>query len=68
MFSRNVGTVDRWLRVVLGIVLLATIALIDGPAQWIGLIGIIPLVTGLAGTCPLYRVFGLSTCPVSRAS
>ena len=67
MMVRNVGTIDRVLRVVVGVALLATIFLIDGSAQWIGLVGIIPLVTGLFGTCPLYRVFGLSTCPVSPA-
>ena len=65
MFARNVGSIDRWLRIALGVVLLATIFLIDGTAQWIGLVGIIPLVTGLFGFCPLYRLFGLSTCPVA---
>ncbi len=65
MVARNVGNIDRVLRVVLGIVLLATIALIDGPAQWIGLVGLIPLATGLVGTCPIYSVFGIRTCPVS---
>ena len=67
MAARNVGNIDRVLRIVVGIALLATIALIEGPLQWIGLVGLVPLLTGLVGTCPLYRLFGISTCPVSAA-
>ncbi len=64
MIARNVGTLDRVLRIVLGVVLLTAIAFIDGPWQWIGLVGIIPLATGLIGSCPLYSLFGLRTCPM----
>ena len=67
MLERNVGTVDRVLRVIVGVVLLATIFLIEGSAQWIGLVGLVPLFTGLFGTCPLYRLFGISTCPATAA-
>ena len=68
MIERNVGTIDRTLRVVVGVVLLVTIFLIDGPAQWIGLVGLVPLLTGLVGTCPIYRLIGVNTCatPASR--
>ncbi len=68
MTARNVGNIDRVLRVVVGVALLATILLIEGPWQWIGLIGLVPLLTGLVGTCPLYRIFGFSTCPVSATN
>jgi hypothetical protein len=59
-FVHNEGTVDRVARVVLGLFLLSMVFF--GLETWLGLIGIVPLVTGLAGTCPLYTLFGLSTC------
>ena len=62
----NEGTVDRILRVVLGIALLAWV--LTGPQEgWrlLGWIGIVPLVTGLVGFCPLYRLLGFRTCPIS---
>ncbi len=60
--SKNEGTVDRVLRVILGLVLLSLVFV--GPQTLWGLIGIIPLVTGLVGTCPVYSVLGISTCKV----
>ena len=59
-FAHNEGTVDRVIRVVAG---LAGISLVFfGPKTLLGLIGFIPLVTGLAGNCPLYSLFGVNTC------
>ena len=58
--TRNEGTVDRTLRVVLGLVLIA-LALTGRFTPW-GWIGVIPLLTGLVGTCPLYSLFGINTC------
>jgi len=55
----NEGTVDRAVRVVLGTVLLATVFV--GPRTWLGWVGIVPLVTGLVGFCPLYRLIGMGT-------
>lgn len=60
--SRNEGTVDRVLRVVLGLVLLSLTVV--GPQSLWGLIGLVPLVTGLVGYCPVYTLFGLRTCPL----
>jgi len=60
-FKTNEGTADRILRIVAGIVLLSLTVV--GPKTSWGFVGLIPLVTGLAGTCPLYSVFGLNTCP-----
>lgn len=62
----NVGTLDRTIRVILGVVLLALVFL--GPKTAWGWIGIIPLVTGLIGFCPAYRLLGLRTCPLGRRS
>ena len=61
-FKINEGTVDRILRVIAGIGLLSLTVL--GPKTSWGLVGLVPLVTGLAGTCPLYTLLRLSTCPM----
>lgn len=64
MLTKNVGKLDRIVRVALGLALLvAYFALPDSAIRWLFLIGIIPLVTGLASFCPLYTILGLSTCP-----
>lgn len=60
--TRNEGNLDRALRIILGLVLLSLVFV--GPQTLWGLIGIVPLATGLIGFCPLYRIVGLSTCPV----
>lgn len=61
---RNEGSIDRILRVVFGLALLSLIFI--GPKTMWGLVGLIPLLTGLAGYCPLYRVLGFSTCPMKK--
>ena len=63
----NVGFIDRVLRVIVGVALLAwALGFIPGVAASVwGWIGVIPLLTGLAGNCPLYSILGMSTC--SRA-
>lgn len=60
-FTRNEHTLDRSVRVVLGLGLISLVFV--GPQTPWGLIGLVPLLTGFAGTCPLYSVLGLSTCP-----
>ena len=59
----NEGSIDRVLRIVLGLGLLSLMFV--GPQTLWGLVGLVPLVTGVVGFCPLYRVFGLSTCPLN---
>ena len=58
----NVGGIDKALRIIVGIGLLSLLFLVAGPAKWWGLIGLVPLGTGLLNFCPLYGLFGLSTC------
>ena len=58
--SRNVGGIDRILRIIAGLVLIALAA--TGTVGWWGWIGLVPLGTGLLGTCPAYRLLGLNTC------
>ena len=59
----NVGGIDRPLRIVVGILLLALVFVLEGNARWLGLIGLLPLATGLFRFCPAYALFGMSTCP-----
>lgn len=61
---KNAGTLDRTIRIVLGLSLLA-LAFV-GPKTAVGYVGLVPLLTGIVGFCPLYRLVGLSTCPVPR--
>lgn len=58
--QKNVGTVDRALRAVIGIVLIALVFV--GPQTPWGWVGIVPLATALIGFCPAYRLVGLNTC------
>jgi hypothetical protein len=69
MFATNVGTVDRVLRIILGAALLVWFFVDRGEGLWhfAKLIGIVPLATGLFGTCPLYSLLGISTCPMKKA-
>jgi hypothetical protein len=60
--KRNVGTVDRVIRIVAGLALISLIFVVEGNARWWGLVGLLPLATGLAGWCALYLPFGIDTC------
>ncbi len=67
--STNVGGIDRILRIVAGIALLL-FAITGVPAtgfNWVGWIGVVPLLTALIGFCPLYRLVGVDTCKVKNA-
>lgn len=56
--KKNMGKADRWIRVILGLVIIGAGIYFK---SWWGLIGIIPLATSLISTCPLYLPFGIST-------
>ncbi len=66
MFAKNVGGIDKILRIVVGALLVLAYFLTDGPYSWLYLLGIIPLVTGLLGTCPVYSLIGVNTCPMKK--
>lgn len=62
--STNVGSIDRVLRIVVGLALIAwALGFLPGvaPSQW-GWIGVVPLLTAILGYCPAYSIVGLSTC------
>ena len=60
----NVGTIDRVLRIVAGLVLIALAA--TGTVGWGGWLGVVPLATGLLRFCPAYTLLGINTCPLKR--
>lgn len=61
--KRNVGCIDRVLRIVVGIALIALAA--TGTVGWWGWLGAIPLASGLFRLCPLYSLLGINTCTTS---
>ena len=63
---KNEGTIDRIIRVIVGLGLLSLT--VFGPQTLWGLIGVIPLLTGLLGVCSAYMLFGFRTCSVSPKS
>jgi hypothetical protein len=62
MSAQNVGTGDRVARVVLGLAMLMLYFVLNGATRWVSLLGLVPLVTGLAGYCPMYSLVGFRTC------
>jgi hypothetical protein len=59
----NVGGIDKILRIVAGLALIAW-ALMGGPVwAWVG---VVPLATGAIGWCPAYNLFGMNTCPTKK--
>ena len=61
----NVGLIDRTLRIVVGLLLIAYAIPLGFPQtgwNWVGWIGVVPLLTAVFGVCPAYSLFGISTC------
>ena len=59
--KQNVGNTERIIRIVAGLAVLSLLFLVDGNLRYLGFIGLIPLVTGILGYCPLYSIFKFST-------
>lgn len=64
MLKTNEGMLDRAIRVVLGLVLLAVAY--TQQITWLYVVAAVALVTGAVGFCGLYSLFGMSTCPVKK--
>ncbi len=62
--TKNVGGIDRVLRIVVGLVLIALAA--TGTVGLWGYVGVVPLLTGLVGWCPPYAIFGWNTCATKQ--
>ena len=67
--STNIGAIDRILRIIVGLALIAFALGFLAPGAsyaWLGWIGVVPLLTAVVGSCPLYSLLGFSTCPVEK--
>lgn len=64
--QRNMGVADRSIRAIIGVALLSLLVLSESNARWFGLIGLAPLLTSVAGWCPLYAALGIKTCDTNR--
>ena len=64
----NVGGVDKILRIVVGLGLLSLILILEGNARWWGLVGIVPLATGLINFCPLYTFLGFNSAAKGKSA
>lgn len=63
MLKKNIGNVERVIRIVVGLALIAGYFVSGGGAySWLYLLGIVPLATGLIGSCPPYTLLGINTC------
>ena len=62
----NVGGIDRVVRILAGIGILSLVFILEGSARYWGLVGLLPLATGVFRFCPAYALFGLNTCPMER--
>lgn len=60
----NIGTFDRALRIAVGLILIGLG--LSGVIGWWGLIGLVPLATGLFRSCPAYSLLGINTCKTKR--
>ena len=63
----NVGGIDRTLRIVVGLAVLALFFVLEGNARYWALLGFVPLFTGIFRYCPAYSLIGVNTCPMKRA-
>lgn len=66
VMPNNTASWDRIVRVIAGLLLVSLVFV--GPQTPFGWLGLIFVVTGAVGFCPLYRIFGISTCPVNKTT
>ena len=62
--KKNVGSIDKVIRLVLAVGLFSLFFMLEGNARYWAIAGFVPLLTGLVNTCPIYTIFGLSSCPL----
>ena len=64
---KNVGNLDRTIRLILGVIVLSLFFILDGGLRWVSLFGLVLIGTALIRTCPLYIPFGLSTLKKNKS-
>ena len=62
--NKNVGDMDRTVRVIAGLLILSLFFVLDEDYRWWALVGVVPLITGAIGWCPAYLSFGIRTSKV----
>ena len=62
----NEGTIDRTIRIVIGLAIIIGVGLVMH--SWWGVLGIVPLATGIASRCPMYSILGISTCKKNEST
>lgn len=65
--TRNIGNIDRVVRIIVGLGLLSLLYFLEGNARWWGLVGLGPIATASFGYCPPYAWMGISTCAKKEA-
>lgn len=63
---KNVGSTDKIIRYIIGVALLSLLFIIPGNLKFIGLIGLVPILTAAFSFCPIYTILGIKTCPVKK--
>ncbi len=59
--QQNVGSMDKVVRVIVGLALLSLVFVLKGSIRWLGLIGLVPIFTAFVGWCPAYSLFGINS-------
>lgn len=63
---RNVGSVDKVFKLIIGLGLLSLLFLVNGNLKYLGLIGVVPILAATVKVCPLYSIFGINTCKMKK--
>ena len=63
---KNVGSIDKGVRFILGLILLSLFFIMKGNLKYLGLIGLVPILTATISFCPLYSIFGIKTCKIKK--
>lgn len=64
--KKNLGLIDRVLRIIIGLGLVSTFFLLDGNAKYISLIGVVLIATSVVSFCPIYKLLGIKTNPAKK--
>ncbi len=62
----NIGNTEKVIRVTIGIALLSLLFVLEGNMSYLGLIGVVPLVTVVISWCPIWKLLGINTCPAPQ--
>ena len=63
---KNVGSIDKVVRFILGLILLSLLFFMNGNLKYLGLIGLVPILTATVSFCPLYSIVGIKTCKTRK--